>query len=1116
MIRDPLYRQIIERLNGPLDPELFEQCVADLLRAIYPTLVPIRGGSDAGMDGAIADGLGEPFPLVATTSERVLENVTRNLNAYLADGRPRRKVVLATSQSLTTGRRKNLHRRAGELGFTLVQIYDQDATANLLYRSPEWCHELLGLSGTPPALSAIPRTQRPLLDVPLVGREADLEWLRQTSGDRLLVGQPGSGKTFLLYKLAVTGAALFVNDPDRSQIAAGLRAHQPAALIVDDAQNHCDLLLALRQMRAELGVDFSIIASCWPGGKDTVTEALNLGAGRTIELELLTRDEIVQVINGAGVYGPDGLVREIVDQAEGRPGRAVTLTQISLRGDVRDLALGVALSRSVLTFFGPVVGREASAILAAFAVGGDAGMTMQAVAKALGLALFDVRDAVVRLAAGGVITEHDEKRLSVRPPALRHALIRDFFFRGASSYPIEPVLGETTNFEETVLTLVGAKRRGATIPYNLLTSLVEGARSDEVWKAYAWLGRDEAYWVVQRHPDMVIAVARPALYHVPESVIPLLLTAAVGDQRQLHSTTEHPLRLIHDWVRDARRGTGEPVRRRCVLLDSIEAWLSNDGDSEVGLRALQSVLTPAFEYHTTDPGSGQQFTIIYGCITDDEMRAVQSLWPRALNVIGRSGWVGWGPIREIVEDWAYPQRLGVELPPDHSDLMRSFASQMLLDLVEVFRGRPGTVRWADELARQLGADLQLPRDEVFEILYPPHDYDDWRAAMERQVLRVQELAAEWGQLQPSEVARRIAQVEEEERSAGIAWPRYTPLLCAEIAAKTPLPSRWIRAMIDAGCTPDLIEPFVRRAPTVNDPDGLRLAKECLERPDLRRAAIVPLLSTVDPPEELLEKALTNLQGFGPWITTACVRGEIPEQLVKRLLNHDDPAIASAAAEGEWQAEARGTVRASLESDWEEAVLRETRGVYWLRDVFIARPPLAYRWLEARLSDDTLEVYRGRDDSAVGAAVSVLDAESRRRLLPKVPAGWGFDALVAGLVDDDLDLYGYLLTNEELKQYHFAPLAGQPEGLWVEKARMALDAGYSSEEVAYAVYGYPMGVSWSGNESAMRAEWMERFEQLCSSEDDRIREVGKAGRAAAKQAYDKAARRERREAIYGRR
>jgi hypothetical protein len=210
MIRDPFYRQIIDRLQGTLDDELFEQCAADLLRAIYPTLVPIRGGTDSGRDGAVGDGEGEAFPLVTTTAKNVIGNLTRNLNSYLKDGGKRRKVVLATSQELTPKRRRNLERRAEELGFALVNVHDQDAMANLLYRTPEWCLELLSLTGTPPALSVVPRTERPLLNQELIGRKVDLDWLRQIDGDSLLVGQPGSGKTFLLHKLAVEGKALFV------------------------------------------------------------------------------------------------------------------------------------------------------------------------------------------------------------------------------------------------------------------------------------------------------------------------------------------------------------------------------------------------------------------------------------------------------------------------------------------------------------------------------------------------------------------------------------------------------------------------------------------------------------------------------------------------------------------------------------------------------------------------------------------------------------------------------------------------------------------------------------------------------------------------------------------
>ena len=122
MIRDPFYKDIIQGLNGSLDPELFEQCASDLLRNIYPGLVPIRGGSDAGMDGAISDGGGVAFPLVATTQGDVIGNLTKNLNSYLQKGGTRKRVVLTTSQKLTPQRRQNLSKWARlEVTFSMVR-----------------------------------------------------------------------------------------------------------------------------------------------------------------------------------------------------------------------------------------------------------------------------------------------------------------------------------------------------------------------------------------------------------------------------------------------------------------------------------------------------------------------------------------------------------------------------------------------------------------------------------------------------------------------------------------------------------------------------------------------------------------------------------------------------------------------------------------------------------------------------------------------------------------------------------------------------------------------------------------------------------------------------------
>ncbi len=123
-MRDPFYRQVVAALEAKdFERNDFERCMGDLLRDPFPGLVPIPGGSDAGMDGAIADGRGAPYPFVCTTDDRVIRNLTGSLRSYSKSGGQRRQVVLATSVALSPQRRRNLEKRAEELGFTLAQIF---------------------------------------------------------------------------------------------------------------------------------------------------------------------------------------------------------------------------------------------------------------------------------------------------------------------------------------------------------------------------------------------------------------------------------------------------------------------------------------------------------------------------------------------------------------------------------------------------------------------------------------------------------------------------------------------------------------------------------------------------------------------------------------------------------------------------------------------------------------------------------------------------------------------------------------------------------------------------------------------------------------------------------
>lgn len=62
------------------------------------------------------------------------------------------------------------------------------------------------------------------------------------------------------------------------------------------------------------------------------------------------------------------------------------------------------------------------------------------------------------------------------------------------------------------------------------------------------------------------------------------------------------------------------------------------------------------------------------------------------------------------------------------------------------------------------------------------------------------------------------------------------------------------------------------------------------------------------------------------------------------------------------------------------------------------------------------------------------------------------------------MYRLLLKRADLGFHHLEPLRGNPEPDWIPLARLAVEAGYTAEEVASATHG--MMWSWEGRESDM--------------------------------------------------
>lgn len=1110
MIRDPFYSQILERLVTRLDGDTFEVCASSLLRKDFPTLVPVRGGTDSGMDGT-TDSSG-PF-LVCTTSEEAIRNLTKSLKSYLKSGGSRRSALLATSRELTQKKRANLEGRALSLGFHLIHIYDREAIAERLYHEPRWCKELLGLTGRPSALTVIPRTERPLLDQTLFGREDDLKWLQETNGDRLLVGQPGCGKTFILRSLALKGWGLFLVSEDPEAIADAVRVQQPAVIIVDDAHFRPQTLSMLRQLRAEILAEFDIMATSWEGDKEQVAEALALPNARIREIGLLTRNEIVEVIKHTGIAGPVELIREIVNQAEGRPGLAVTLSYLCLSGDVQEVVLGEALNRSLGSAFRRLVGKEANEILGAFALGGDKGMTMETVSGALGVPIVQLRVSLVRLAAGGVLRESGQGHLSVWPKALRYVLVRDTFFGGKCDLPSTSLMQAATDKSDLAETLIGAITRGAKVP-NII-EILESIGSASVWEDYASLGEEEAKFVLRRHPELLCAVGKETLKLVPAETLPLLFKAAIDDERELGNALDHPLRWVEDWIREAWPGKGEAVRRRRMLANSVRKWLEEGNDERVGLRAFCLIFRPTFESVMADPGSGMTINITWGLLTKEELVQIKELWSQIKDLLAAFSFPNWKNLFGAIHPWAYPESgRSQDVPQNTAELMRSVAAEMVKDVAHFAREHPGVQQWARNLAHRLRVDVDTADNPEFEVLFPEfHSRSEWREEEEQQRHAVLSLAERWRDQPPAEVASKLARIETAAIEVDKSWPRWTIPLCQLIATEITDPNEWLREFIDKGIPADAGEPFLRRTVETQTPGWEDAIAVCFDNPSYEWIAVNVLLTLPDMSDALLNRALDSVTKFPRLVEILSLRDQVPEHTLRLLLSHDNTFVSMQAAVGAWCATPKGEIRESIATEWRAAVLRAEGEQWWLAEILKSDSSLAFEWLMARMDrkSDLIHYHVWKE---VEAAISVLSFEHKAAVLQHVEDdGYVGSLLISELAGTDLRMYGEILKHSRLSKYHLSPLNGHPTGPWMEKAILALDAGYSPEQVAGATLSYDN--SWTGPESGMWQRWVNDFEMLSSHGDARIREVGHIGASRARERQTAAATGERREAVYGR-
>lgn len=1130
LILDSHHRAILQRLNERLDPEIFEACATDLLQKnMLPGLVPVRGGSDDGFDGAIVnDASGEPFPLIVTTSQELVQNFSKNLDRARDKNWNPRRALFATSRHITPATRKKLYEAARQRNVTLVQACDQDWFALQLYREPAWCKRLLGVTGKPHALSVFPLTKRPIFDTEVLGREHDMQWLLDDNlGDCVLSGEPGSGKTFLLRSLALQGKARFMVELDRGQISNDLRNLNPPAVIVDDAHVRCEWIENLMQIRREVWPEFRIIAACWPGKTLDVCTTLQVGNESLHRLGRIDADTMIKIIKATGILEPVELLRIIRKQAGGRPGLAVTLAHFCLIGDLQRVVHGESLVDQIASGLDKVLEEDPMMLLAPFALGGNAGVNPDDVAECSGKSIADVASALAELAASGIIAERPEGSpsqsdcpLSVEPPEMRGPLVRRGFYRKAGSLPLKKFLQIVRDPRDSLETLIDARSGGALIPD--IEHLLERFGTSHLWEKYAFQGQSEVNYILDQHPELLIEICQPALMHAPDRAIPRLLEEAKTRQGQENfywGRNENPiLGKIKLWIEQDFPNMERSLQRRTALLQHTQKWWEKSRNAHVAISAMCIALNPAYSVRKLDPGKGSQMILTDKVLPPKIINKLAASWPLGIDAIRQSEDVPWDELFQLIRSISDPRWA------TNSDLKIAtdqFARRVVNDLADISRKLPGVQRKLRELANWIDVELPVEHDPIFECLYPERDHFE-RISSEQvscdDVLN--NLAERWKDLPAGKIANLMADVEAKARAAEINYPRESPKFCGILAERCSSPIAIAKAFMEHELSFDLVEPFVNKAVS-SEPRSWSIVNDCLDNELYVSVGISVAITHLHTPPEILTASIAKAEGIGQLIETHCLREEVPESTLFEMFSSEHVPVAVAAATGHWMSTEK-CVDGPLKEMWSNAILRSADAQtefsqhddYWIGKILKHESELATAWM-ARLVQNEKPFYGCDREEAAKKVAKTLNEEQRRKVLRTISTdieSHSIQEILGALVGNSLDLYRELLASKELANLHLAPLAGKPDKEWAEKAVLALNEGYTVDQIVEATQ--ILGWVWAGNDSDMWAEWRQAFETLLNEIEPRIVSIGKRGAQIMLKREQKAKKREQQEAVDG--
>lgn len=1165
MAQPDLWARIMEALrSGDVDAGEFETAAFVFLKASFPTLSPVSGGTDFGRDADAVEG-GHVVRLLATTASDPRGNLRTGLRRMCDEGLPFENIVLATSQPISATRRRQLEKIAeDEFGARLQMVYDQTWLAGELYRDAMWRERLIGVTGEPPALTPVPlslfESQLPSVDI--VGRNDAVDRVRGAEGDLIVLGASGMGKTRLV---AEVDNVLFVEmHNETARIADDIRRLESSRVIVDDAHDHLETLDLLRRIRASGPPPFRIIATTWPETVEAVRDHLP-GADKC-SLEPLERSESAQVLEALGITN-QLLIGDILDQAEGRPGWTLLLGDLARQGGVERVVTGAALIEQVGRFTRRLTqGPVALDLLARIAaLGHVADEDVSTLSDDTGLPIQQVSDHLRRLARHGLV-EWSAGRWTVRPARLRAALVAHHFFSEPPAASIDALI---TRWSEKTLAIVSsvlsAAHVGSIEAHQAADALVREIENDadllgdeagDLLYSYALTSRHAAMWIVEyldekspngppsppadaedllhrldvyRQRDRwgraaAAAEAAAQKFALPEAFDRLARMALQDEGRTNHS--DHPWRRLLDLPTKVGPywGTKRELRREALQCAVRLLGARDAGTEELAAELASAAMSAQGRGSWLDPVDRRKFTWVDRLEDAEQLKWIaDSLWPVWRDVIDDLGDASVGKVLELARTW---QRLtaGGDDRLQATEEAKNEARRHILNILRDIRNRcrqsPGLATEWNARFNALPSTDGLERiqvDEGFAALVPDLDLS-WRERETERRERIRQVADQLEAVAAPEVAERIdgwvASAEAGGQHIGMAVAQLleqlgkrdgpTPLLLEVLATQQLRRHAYALAAAALEMEPDRWREWV--------PGGLD---------DLQlRGMVASAVLEGSAPDDAVAYTLDALEATDAWMLEGVlIRRETADAVVEALLTHNDPLIRSATA-----LEFRvGDMRHGLDvSDgwydrWRDAFLETPSDLSghsaWrfeevAKGLAASDPDLLTVWFIAALGDTPT----GLGPDAI-ELVGELPREHRRNILAAAAGHTAQRWLVCSAIGRDAESVPELL-DEDVIDIDDAMLCIERDrrGPWFETVAPELvRRGASPREVA----GHLMfGTGW-GEQSDLYTMLAEYLGGLVDSGVPELAEVAREGQVDFRQAAAEAAMKERENRIRGR-